>query len=97
MRFGATIWAVRKTFKEQLFRSLMIGLTTMACPIRLTFCERVVGSGDETIEFLCYASPGVFGPDYFHDIASVINAGGPPDMAKLKEVILSHGLVPMVG
>ena len=52
---------------------------------------------DETIEFLCYTSPGVFGPDYFHDIASVINAGGPPDMVKLKEVMLSHGLVPVVG
>lgn len=51
----------------------------------------------ETIEFLCMANPGVFGPDYFKDIAGIINAGGPPDMAKLKEVMLSHGLVPVAG
>ena len=52
---------------------------------------------DETIEFLCVASPGVFGPDYFKDIAEVINAGGPPDMAKLKQAMLNHGLVPVAG
>jgi quercetin dioxygenase-like cupin family protein len=52
---------------------------------------------NETIEFLCYASPGVFGPDYFHDLADVINAGNPPDMAKLKAVMLSHGLVAVMG
>ncbi len=37
------------------------------------------------------------GPDYFKDIAEIINAGGPPDMAKLKGVMLNHGLVPVVG
>ncbi|HTL80897.1 MAG TPA: cupin domain-containing protein [Bacteroidia bacterium] len=52
---------------------------------------------DETIEFLCMASPGVFGPDYFKDVAEVINAGGPPDMAKLKQAMLNHGLVPVAG
>ena len=53
--------------------------------------------GDETIEFLCVISPGLMGPDYFYDIAKVINAGGPPDMVKLKDTMLSHGLVPVAG
>jgi|SRR5665213_515538 len=52
---------------------------------------------NETIEFLCTANPGIFGSDYFKDIADVINAGGPPDMAKLKLVMLNHGLVPVMG
>lgn len=52
---------------------------------------------EETIEFLCVITPGLFGPDYFKDIAEVINAGGPPDMVKLKQVMLNHGLVPVAG
>jgi quercetin dioxygenase-like cupin family protein len=52
---------------------------------------------DEVIEFLCVTAPGLFGPDYFKDIAEVINAGGPPDMAKLKQVMNNHGLVPVMG
>ncbi|MFI5148761.1 MAG: cupin domain-containing protein [Bacteroidia bacterium] len=52
---------------------------------------------DETIEFLCVISPGLMGPDYFKDIAEIINAGGPPDMAKLKQAMLNHGLVPVAG
>jgi quercetin dioxygenase-like cupin family protein len=52
---------------------------------------------NETIEFLCVANPGVFGPDFFKDVAEVINAGTPPDMAKLKQAMLNHGLVPVAG
>jgi len=52
---------------------------------------------NELIEFLCYCSPGLMVPDYFKDIAEIINAGGPPDMAKLKQVMLNYGLVPVVG
>jgi quercetin dioxygenase-like cupin family protein len=51
----------------------------------------------EVIEFLAVASPGVFGPDYFKDVAEVINAGGPPDMLKLKNIMTQHGLVPVAG
>ncbi len=52
---------------------------------------------DEAIEFLCFINPGLMGPDYFYDIAAILNAGGPPDMAKLKDAMLHHGLVPVVG
>ena len=52
---------------------------------------------NETIEFLAYCSPGLMGPDYFKDIAEIINAGGPPDMAKLKAAMQHHGLVPVMG
>jgi|SRR6185437_5007905 len=52
---------------------------------------------DQAIEFLCYITPGLLGPDYFKDIADIINAGGPPDMTKLKQAMLHHGLVPVAG
>ena len=34
------------------------------------------------------------GPKYFEDVASVINAGGPPDKAALVAVMSRYGLVP---
>jgi len=50
-----------------------------------------------TIRFLVFINPGIFGPSYFKDVAAVVNAGGPPDMLKLKQVLLNHGLVPVMG
>lgn len=50
---------------------------------------------DKMFRFLAAVTPGVFGPAYFEDIAAVINAGGPPDMAKMAAVMTKHGLVPV--
>jgi uncharacterized cupin superfamily protein len=33
------------------------------------------------------------GAQYFHDVASVLNAGGPPDKSRLSEVMAKYGLV----
>jgi quercetin dioxygenase-like cupin family protein len=46
--------------------------------------------------FLAMASPGVFGPSYFHEIGDVLaaSAGGPPDFAAIGEVMRRHGLTP---
>jgi quercetin dioxygenase-like cupin family protein len=46
--------------------------------------------------FLVIATPGVFGPDYFYDIADVVRAAGdgPPEPAALAAVMLRHGLTP---
>jgi quercetin dioxygenase-like cupin family protein len=42
-----------------------------------------VNHGDVDATVLCMASPGVFGPAYFQEIAAVLTAcaGGPPDRA----------------
>jgi quercetin dioxygenase-like cupin family protein len=55
-----------------------------------------VNRGSDDAAFLATASPGVFGPAYFHDIAEVLaaSAGGPPDVAAIGEVMLRHGLTP---
>ena len=52
--------------------------------------------GDTDAKFLCVATPGVFGPAYFHEVGAVIaaSAGGPPDFTAIAEVMLRHGLTP---
>ena len=42
---------------------------------------------------LIVQSPDI-GPQYFRDIAAVVNAGGPPDKAALVAVMSRYGLVP---
>ena len=48
----------------------------------------------EDVKFLAIATPGVFGPAYFQDLADVLATGGPPDPTAIKAVMLRHGLSP---
>jgi quercetin dioxygenase-like cupin family protein len=52
--------------------------------------------GDVDATFLAIATPAMFGPAYFREIAEVLaaSAGGPPDLAALGEVMRRHGLTP---
>jgi quercetin dioxygenase-like cupin family protein len=45
---------------------------------------------------LCVVTPAAIGPQYFRDAAEVLKAaaGGPPDRARMVEVMLRHGLTP---
>jgi len=47
-------------------------------------------------KILAIVSPGILGPDYFREIAAVMEAaaGGPPKPALLAEVMRRHGLTP---
>ena len=47
----------------------------------------------ETARALVMLTPDI-GAQYFRDVAAVANAGGPPDRAKLLQVMSTHGLVP---
>lgn len=49
--------------------------------------------GSETARALVMLTPDI-GARYFHDVAVVANAGGPPDRVKLMEVMKRYGLVP---
>jgi len=42
---------------------------------------------------LAIVTPALIGPDYFTETAAVVNAGGPPDIEKIKAVMARHGLV----
>jgi quercetin dioxygenase-like cupin family protein len=52
--------------------------------------------GDVDATFLAIATPAVFGPAYFREIAEVLAAsvGGPPNLAAIGEVMHRHGLTP---
>jgi quercetin dioxygenase-like cupin family protein len=39
-------------------------------------------------------TPGILGPAYFREVAAVLAAAGPPDLAAVGEVMLRHGLTP---
>lgn len=47
----------------------------------------------ETVRALVIMTPDV-GAQYFRDVAGVVNAGGPPDRARLLQVMARYGLVP---
>ena len=53
-------------------------------------------NGTENAKFLAISTPGVMTPDYFREIHDVLRstAGGPPDQAKIAEVMRRHGLTP---
>ena len=48
----------------------------------------------EAARVLVIMTPDV-GASYFHDVAAVANAGGPPDPTKLKAIMTRYGLVPV--
>jgi len=48
---------------------------------------------DEPARALLVLAPDI-GAQYFRDVASVINAGGPPDKTRLVAVMSRYGLVP---
>jgi quercetin dioxygenase-like cupin family protein len=52
--------------------------------------------GDSEARALAVVSPGVLGPDYFREVAAVVetSAGGPPDLAAIGTVMRRHGLTP---
>jgi hypothetical protein len=43
---------------------------------------------------LCVLTPGVIGSAYFRELADLM-AGGAPDPARVKEIMLRYGLVPV--
>jgi quercetin dioxygenase-like cupin family protein len=45
---------------------------------------------------LAIITPALLGPDFFKEAAAITQAGGPPDMEKLKAVMAKHGLVPAI-
>jgi quercetin dioxygenase-like cupin family protein len=46
---------------------------------------------------LCAVTPAAIGPEFFRESAAVINAaaGGPPDRAKMAEIMVRYGLTPI--
>lgn len=58
--------------------------------------HRFDNNGSEDVKALCLITPAAIGPQFFREAADVIDAaaGGPPDRAKMAEIMRRHGLVP---
>jgi quercetin dioxygenase-like cupin family protein len=58
--------------------------------------HRFDNNRSQDVKALCVITPAAIGPQYFRESAEVINAaaGGPPDRAKMAEIMRRHGLTP---
>jgi len=52
--------------------------------------------GSQDAKALCVITPAAIGPEYFREVFAVAAAaaGGPPDVAKIVEIMRRHGLTP---
>ncbi len=53
-------------------------------------------TGDIDAKALAIVTPGILGPDYFREVAAILEAtaGGPPDFVAIGTVMRRHGLTP---
>ncbi len=53
-------------------------------------------TGDVGARALAIVTPGILGPDFFREVAAILDAagGGPPDLAAIAAVMGRHGLTP---
>ena len=58
--------------------------------------HRFDNNGTLEAKVLCVVTPAAIGPDYFREIFAMFYAaaGGPPDKAKMMEIMHRHGLTP---
>ncbi len=56
--------------------------------------HRFDNNGSQDAKSLCVISPALLGPEYFREVAEVSKAagGGPPDRAKMAEIMRRYGL-----
>jgi quercetin dioxygenase-like cupin family protein len=85
---GSTTWTIDR-------ETVDIGPGEVVC-VRRGQIHGFENHGAIDATFLAIASPAVFGPAYFREIAEVLAAsvGGPPDLAAIGEVMRRHGLTP---
>ena len=50
----------------------------------------------ENAKALAVITPALLGPNFFKECSEIVNAGGPPDIEKLRTVMNKHGLVPVL-
>ncbi len=58
--------------------------------------HRFDNNTDRAVKALCVITPAAIGPEFFREMAEVgrAAAGGPPDRARMMEIMLRHGLTP---
>ncbi len=58
--------------------------------------HRFDNTGEVDARALAVVTPGVLGPDYFRELAAIVEAaaGAPPDLQAMAEAMRRHGLTP---
>jgi quercetin dioxygenase-like cupin family protein len=58
--------------------------------------HRFDNNGTVDVKAICVITPAAIGPEYFREAAALLTAaaGGPPDRAKMAEIMRRHGLTP---
>ncbi len=51
--------------------------------------------GTDLAHGLSVITPGLLGPAFFQEVGAIVNAGGPPDVARIAQVMQRHGLRPV--
>jgi quercetin dioxygenase-like cupin family protein len=76
------------------------GIETEVAPGDALFIRRGTvhhfdNTGEVDAKALAIVTPGILGPDYFREIAAVLDAtDGPPDLTAIAAVMRRHGLTP---
>lgn len=50
--------------------------------------------GQRDTKTLAVVTPALIGPEFFKEVAALVNLGGPPDIEKIKAVYSKYGLKP---
>ena len=94
--YGETIYGL-----EGVLTWTVDGSTTEVAPGEALVISRgavhhFANPGDVDARALAIVTPGVLGPDYFRDVAAVVDSAvdGPPDASAIGAVMLRHGLTP---
>ena len=87
-RSGVLTWTVEGTPIE-------VGPGEVLC-IRRGAIHQFDNTHDVDAKALAVVTPGILGPDYFREVAAVVEAaaGGPPNLAAIAAVMRHHGLTP---
>jgi quercetin dioxygenase-like cupin family protein len=95
-RFEETVYGIEGTLTWTVDgRQIDVGPGQALC-IPRGAVHRFDNNSGLDVKALCAITPAAIGPQYFRESAEVINAaaGGPPDRAKMTEIMLRHGLTP---
>lgn len=95
LAYDETIWEIAGTCTFTLEGHELMLAPGQALFIPRGAAHQFVNRGSETVRFLTIVTPGVLSPDFFREVAAVVNAGGPPDLKRMGEVMLRHGLQPV--
>ena len=86
---GALVWTIEGEPHE-------VGIGEVVC-IPRGAVHHFANAGDVDAKALAIVTPGILGPDYFREVAAIIDAAtaGPPDLAAIADVMRRHGLTPV--